>query len=66
MNVFYLHGFVSSPVGGKAQLFAERFAAHGVTLYAPDLNEPAFETLTTTRMIGQVEAAMLQTWATHP
>ena len=24
MNVFYLHGFVSSPVGGKAQLFAER------------------------------------------
>jgi pimeloyl-ACP methyl ester carboxylesterase len=58
MHPFYLHGFASSPVGGKAQFFAERFAAHGMTLHAPDLNEPAFETLTTTRMIGQVEAAM--------
>jgi uncharacterized protein len=58
MHAFYLHGFASSPVGGKAQFFAERFAAHGVTLHAPDFNEPAFETLTTTRMIGQVEAAM--------
>jgi len=58
MHVFYLHGFASSPVGGKAQLFAERLAAHGLTLHAPDLNEPAFETLTTTRMIAQVEAAV--------
>ena len=58
MHVFYLHGFASSPHGGKAQLLAERFAPLGVTLHAPDLNEPAFETLTVTRMIGQVEAAM--------
>jgi pimeloyl-ACP methyl ester carboxylesterase len=58
VQVFYLHGFMSSPVGGKAQLFAERLAAVGVRLQAPDLNEPAFETLTTTRMIQQVEAAM--------
>ena len=58
MHVFYLHGFASSPSGGKAQLFAERLAAHGITLHAPDLNEPAFETLTTSRMIAQVEAAM--------
>lgn len=58
MHVFYLHGFASSPQGGKAQLLAERFAPLGVTLHAPDLNEPAFETLTVTRMIGQVEAAM--------
>ena len=58
VHVFYLHGFASSPHGGKAQLLAERFAPLGVTLHAPDLNEPAFETLTVTRMIGQVEAAM--------
>ena len=42
----------------KAQFLAERFAPLGVTLHAPDLNEPDFETLTVTRMIGQVEAAM--------
>ena len=29
-----------------------------MTLHAPDFNEPAFETLTTSRMIGQVETAM--------
>ena len=58
MHVFYLHGFVSSPTGGKAQFLGDRLAARGVTFHAPDLNEPAFETLTTTRMIGQVEAAM--------
>jgi pimeloyl-ACP methyl ester carboxylesterase len=58
MHVFYLHGFASAPQGGKAQLLAERFAPLGVTLHAPDLNEPAFETLTVTRMIEQVEAAM--------
>jgi pimeloyl-ACP methyl ester carboxylesterase len=58
MHVFYLHGFASSPHGGKAQLLAERFAPLGVTLHAPDLNEPDFETLTATRMIGQVEAAL--------
>ena len=57
-QVFYLHGFVSSPHAGKAQLLGERLAAQGIALHAPDFNEPAFETLTTSRMIGQVEAAI--------
>lgn len=57
-QAFYLHGFVSSPQAGKAQLLGARLAAHGITLHAPDFNEPAFETLTTSRMIGQVEAAI--------
>jgi pimeloyl-ACP methyl ester carboxylesterase len=57
MHVFYLHGFASSPRAGKAVYLAERLAALGLTLHAPDFNEPAFETLTTTRMIEQVEAA---------
>jgi pimeloyl-ACP methyl ester carboxylesterase len=58
VHIFYLHGFASSPLGGKAQLFAQHLAPLGVTLHAPDLNEPAFETLTVTRMIEQVEAAL--------
>jgi pimeloyl-ACP methyl ester carboxylesterase len=58
MHVFYLHGFASSPRAGKALYLAERLAALGLTVHAPDFNEPAFETLTTTRMIDQVEAAM--------
>jgi hypothetical protein len=58
MHVFYLHGFASSPRAGKALYLAERLAALGLTLHAPDFNEPAFQSLTTTRMIGQVEAAM--------
>jgi uncharacterized protein len=57
-QIFYLHGFVSSPQAGKARVIAEHLAALGITLHAPDFNEPAFETLTTSRMIGQVEAAM--------
>ena len=58
MHVFYLHGFASSPRACKALYLAERLAAAGLTLHAPDFNQPAFETLTTTRMIGQVEAEM--------
>jgi pimeloyl-ACP methyl ester carboxylesterase len=58
MHVFYLHGFASSPRAGKALYLAERLAALGLTLHAPDFNEPSFRALTTTRMIGQVETAM--------
>jgi pimeloyl-ACP methyl ester carboxylesterase len=58
MHLLYLHGFVSSPKAGKARFLAGKLAAHGLTLRAPDFNEPAFETLTTTRMIGQVEQAI--------
>lgn len=56
-HFFYLHGLASSPRSGKALLLAERLAAHGLTLHCPDLNEPDFSTLTTTRMIEQVAAA---------
>ncbi len=58
MHVFYLHGFASSARSSKARFFAERFAALGLRLECPDFNEPDFSTLTTTRMIGQVEAAI--------
>ena len=58
MHLFYLHGFSSSPASSKARAFADRCAALGRTLHCPDLNLPEFSTLTTTRMIEQVEAAI--------
>jgi hypothetical protein len=53
-HVIYLHGFASSPTSGKAQRFGRELEARGVGWSCPDLNQPAFETLTTTRMLGQV------------
>ena len=58
MRALYLHGFASTPDASKARFFAERLAAHGVTLECPDLNAPDFSTLTVTRMIAQVEARL--------
>ncbi len=55
MVVIYLHGFASSPQSSKATFFAERFAAAGVKFLCPDLNQPAFSTLTVSRMLQQVE-----------
>jgi len=54
--VVYLHGFASSPESSKAAFFAERFAEHGVRFLCPDLNQPAFATLTVTRMLEQLDA----------
>jgi pimeloyl-ACP methyl ester carboxylesterase len=58
MHVFYLHGFASSARSTKAAFFAARLARHGIPLHTPDFNEPEFSTLTITRMIGQVRAAI--------
>jgi pimeloyl-ACP methyl ester carboxylesterase len=55
MVVLYLHGFASSPESSKATFFGDRFAAAGVKFLCPDLNEPAFPTLTVSRMLQQVE-----------
>jgi len=57
-HVIYLHGFASSPASGKARWFARALAAHGVAMTCPDLNLPAFETLTVTRMIEQARDAI--------
>jgi hypothetical protein len=54
-RVLYLHGFASSAQSGKAAYFGQRLAAAGVAFECPDLNEPAFRSLTMTRMLGLVE-----------
>jgi pimeloyl-ACP methyl ester carboxylesterase len=56
--IVYLHGFASSPRSSKARYFEARVAAAGLDFACPDLNQPAFEALTITRMIGQVESAL--------
>ena len=57
-HFFYLHGLASSPRSGKARHLAAQFAARGLKLHCPDLNEPDFSSLTVTRMIGQVSDAL--------
>ena len=54
MHVVYLHGFASSPASSKATFLKERLAACGVSFVCPDLNEPDFSTLTTSRMVSEV------------
>lgn len=56
--MLYLHGFASSPQSSKARRFASELAALGVGFSCPDLNQPAFETLTVTRMLAQTRAAI--------
>ena len=56
--VFYLHGFASSPKSTKAGYFADRLREHGVAMHCPDFNEPDFTTLTVTRMLEQLGAAL--------
>ena len=58
MHVFYLHGFASSGQSSKAAFFAGKLATHAVRLHAPDLNLPDFSTLTISRMVTQVGAAI--------
>jgi pimeloyl-ACP methyl ester carboxylesterase len=58
MHAFYLHGFASSPRSKKAGYFREQFATHGVTLHCPDFNQPEFASLTLTRMLDQLGAAI--------
>ncbi|MBM3751895.1 MAG: alpha/beta fold hydrolase [Acidimicrobiia bacterium] len=53
-HVIYLHGFASSPASGKAEQFRDACEAQGTGFTCPDLNQPAFETLTTSRMLAQV------------
>src|SRR3989304_906819 len=57
-QAIYLHGFASSPAPAKATRFGRELRARGIPFACPDFNEPAFETLTATRMLEQTDAAI--------
>jgi pimeloyl-ACP methyl ester carboxylesterase len=57
-DVLYLHGFASSPQSTKATYLAERCQRHGLTLRAPDFNQPDFSTMTLTRMLDQLDGEL--------
>lgn len=57
-SIFYLHGFASSAKSTKAGYFADRLRERGVALQCPDFNQPDFATLTLTRMLDQLDAAL--------
>lgn len=54
----YLHGFASGPTSAKATFIRDRFAALGISLLLPDLNQDNFFHLTLSRQIQQVEALL--------
>jgi pimeloyl-ACP methyl ester carboxylesterase len=58
VHLFYLHGFASSPDSGKAEYLRARLAPLGIPLHAPDFNGPDFSSLTVSRMLEQMRAAV--------
>jgi hypothetical protein len=60
VNVFYLHGFASSPASTKVGYFTARFREHGIEIRCPDLNQPDFSTLTLTRMLDRLREELTQ------
>ncbi len=57
-RVVYLHGFASSPQSGKAQFFQRKFAARGVAMEIPRLDEGRFEELTISGQLRVIERAV--------
>jgi len=57
-RIVYLHGFASSPRSSKAQFFARKFAARGVSMEIPQLDEGRFEELTISGQLGVIERAV--------
>jgi pimeloyl-ACP methyl ester carboxylesterase len=55
MRLAYIHGFASGPTAKKALFLKERFAPRGFDVFAPDLNVPAFSTLSLRAMIGVLD-----------
>lgn len=57
-RMVYLHGFASSPNSGKAQFFRRKFAACGVPMEIPQLDEGHFESLTISGQLAVIERAV--------
>jgi uncharacterized protein len=57
-RIVYLHGFASSPSSSKAQFFRRKFAASGVPMEIPPLDEGRFENLTISGQLAVIERAV--------
>jgi pimeloyl-ACP methyl ester carboxylesterase len=57
-HVIYLHGFASSPASSKAVRYGQELNRRQISYACPDLNQPAFKTLTVSRMLEQTRAAI--------
>jgi uncharacterized protein len=57
-TVLYLHGFASGAGSTKAGYFGARFAERQVPFEALDFNQPDFATLTISRSLAQIGAAI--------
>ncbi|HNB21592.1 MAG TPA: YqiA/YcfP family alpha/beta fold hydrolase [Candidatus Melainabacteria bacterium] len=55
LNVFYLHGFGSSPSSQKAVRFKEMLEADGASVEIPDLNFPTFKEMTLSTQLELLE-----------
>jgi hypothetical protein len=51
----YLHGFASSPQSGKARFFHRQFAAKGIPLEIPELDQGDFTGLTVSGQLALIE-----------
>jgi pimeloyl-ACP methyl ester carboxylesterase len=58
MDLVYLHGFASGPMGRKAGHCRAWCAARNIPFHAPDLNLPDFEHLTVTAQVTAVVALL--------
>ncbi len=58
MRFIYLHGFASSPHSTKAQFFQKMFAAQGLPLEIPQLDQGDFKGLTITGQLQVIDQAV--------
>ena len=54
-RIVYLHGFASSPLSSKAQFFRRKFAAAGISMEIPQLDEGRFEELTISSQLAVID-----------
>jgi len=58
IRIVYLHGFASSPLSSKAQFFRRKFAAAGISMEIPQLDEGRFEDLTISGQLAVIDRAV--------